>query len=402
MIFYVNLQTHIYNRIFYMWKILFVFLMNLLLFSCMWKTDKVNEMGLLEADSLFLLVGSYASLSEEGIKLFTFNTKTGKESYVSGLSGINNPSYLIPSSDGTRVYAVGENSISNSTANSISLDLKKGKLTLLNTCSTQGAAPCYIAMSPEEDFVLTANYNGGNISIFKRDKQGMLMEPRVIGFTGSGVDKERQDKPYLHCIGFTPDGKYLVAVDLGVDCLHVFPVNSQNRDISAPFLDEDKPYDFMLPPGCGPRHLCFSPSKRFCYLMTELSGEVIVLEYLDQQGKIVQVIKADTLDAGGGADIHISPDGKYLYASTRLKGDGIAIFKVNEVDGTLVKVGYQLTGIHPRNFVISPDGDYLLVACRDTNEIQIFNRDQLTGKLTNTGRTIKVSKPTCLKFIEKK
>ena len=385
-----------------MWKILLVFLVNLLLFSCMGKNKDADKMGLWEADSLFLLVGSYASSRQEGIKLFTFNAKTGNEKYVSGLSGINNPSYLTPSSDGTRVYAVGENSIDNSTASAIALDLKQGKLTLLNTRSTQGAAPCYIAMSPQEDFVLTANYNGGNISIFKRDEQGLLMKPRVIGFTGNGVDKERQDKPYLHCISFTPDGKYIVAVDLGVDCMHIFPLNSQNRDVSAPFLDEDKPQDFMLPPGCGPRHICFSPDGRFGYVMTELSGEVIALEYLDQQTKIIQIIKADTLKARGGADIHISPDGNYLYASNRLKGDGIAIFKVNQSDGTLQKVGYQLTGIHPRNFVISPDGEFLLVACRDTNEIQIFKRDSVTGKLTNTGRTIKVSKPTCLKFVQKK
>ena len=116
----------------------------------------------------------------------------------------------------------------------------------------------------------------------------------------------------------------------------------------------------------------------------------------------LQYIKADTLSAQGSADIHVSPDGRYVYASNRLKGDGIAIFEVDTEDGTLNRVGYQPTGIHPRNFVITPNGSFLLVACRDTNEIQIFARDADTGMLTDTGKRIKTEKPVCLAFVAKK
>ena len=112
----------------------------------------------------------------------------------------------------------------------------------------------------------------------------------------------------------------------------------------------------------------------------------------------IQYIEADTVGAKGSGDIHISPDGKFLYASNRLKADGIAIFSINQEEGTLTKTGYQLTGIHPRNFIISRNGRYLLVACRDSNSIQVFERDSQTGLLKDTGKTIKTNKPVCLKF----
>ena len=115
--------------------------------------------------------------------------------------------------------------------------------------------------------------------------------------------------------------------------------------------------------------------------------------------QLIQSIEADTIGARGSADIHLSPDGKFLYASNRLKADGIAIFSVDTQTGLLTKVGYQLTGVHPRNFIISPDGQYLLVACRDSNLIQIFERDKRTGLLVDIGKNIETSKPVCLKFI---
>lgn len=177
---------------------------------------------------------------------------------------------------------------------------------------------------------------------------------------------------------------------------HVFPVSEKKGE---GLLDRTASYDVQLAPGAGPRHICFAPDGKHAYLITELSGDVIVLSYDEMKLDTIQTIKADTLDARGSADIHISPDGNFVYASNRLKGDGIAIFSVNSEDGTLEKAGYQLTGIHPRNFAITPNGKYLLVACRDTNEIQIFARDAETGLLQDIGEKIEMSKPVCLKFV---
>lgn len=364
--------------------------------ACMGSQQKA-AVGLAEiGDTLYLCVGSYASAADEGVQMYQFNQETGEAVYVSGLKGVSNPSYLVASTDGNRIYVVGEDEGASSTVNAVSFDRQTGKLVLMNTQLAQGGAPCYVTLSPEEDFVLTANYMGGNISVFSLEENGRLKAGDTINFTGSGPDKERQSQPHLHCVQFTPDGRFLLANDLGTDRIHVFPVKEGGK---SELLEKENAFDICLPSGCGPRHLCFAPNGKHAYLLTELSGEVIGLSYDEAGFDTIQHIKADTLDARGSADIHLSPDGKFLYASNRLKGDGIAIFEVSSEDGTLDKVGYQPTGIHPRNFNITPNGKYLLVACRDTNEIQIYEREEESGLLKDTGKRIKMPKPVCVQFL---
>ena len=352
------------------------------------------------SDTLYMLVGSYGPADQEGIKVYKFNQATGEGEYVSGVKGISNPSYQTVSKDGKRVYSVGEDDGGTACANALTFDATTGTLTLINSQPTQGAAPCHIALSPEEDYVVTANYNGSNISLFPLDGEGRLKPGQIIGFEGSGPDKERQAIPHLHFVYFTPDNRYLLANDLGTDRIHSFPLNTRQKGSNTPLVDRQRASDILLAPGSGPRHAVFSADGRFAYLITELSGEVMAFTYDGDSLSLMQTIQADTLDARGSADIHLSPDGRFLYASNRLKGDGLAIFRVNPEDGTLSKAGYQPTGIHPRNFVLTPNGQYLLVACRDTDEIQIFARDASTGLLTDTGRRIKTTKPVCLKFID--
>ena len=347
-----------------------------------------------------MLVGSYGPADQEGIKVYKFNQATGEGEYVSGVKGISNPSYQTVSKDGKRVYSVGEDDGGTACANALTFDATTGTLTLINSQPTQGAAPCHIVLSPEEDYVVTANYNGSNISLFPLDGEGRLKPGQTIGFEGSGPDKERQAIPHLHFVYFTPDNRYLLANDLGTDRIHSFPLNTRQKGSNTPLVDRQRASDILLAPGSGPRHAVFSADGRFAYLITELSGEVMAFTYDGDSLRLMQTIQADTLDARGSADIHLSQDGRFLYASNRLKGDGLAIFRINTKDGTLSKAGYQPTGIHPRNFVLTPNGQYLLVACRDTDEIQIFARDASTGLLTDTGRRIKTTKPVCLKFID--
>ena len=187
--------------------------------------------------------------------------------------------------------------------------------------------------------------------------------------------------------------------DLGTDQIHVFPVSENVTDgVSHSLLNESEEFNIKVESGSGPRHICFHPNQKFAYLINEISGKVIAFSYDKGKLNTIQYIEADTVGAKGSGDIHISPDGKFLYASNRLKADGIAIFSINQEEGTLTKTGYQLTGIHPRNFIISRNGRYLLVACRDSNSIQVFERDSQTGLLKDTGKTIKTNKPVCLKF----
>ncbi len=165
-----------------------------------------------------------------------------------------------------------------------------------------------------------------------------------------------------------------------------------------PAVSATETYNVQVDPGAGPRHLAWAPNGRNAYLLSELSGQIFVLKYEEEKLSIIQTLQADTLNAAGSADVHVSPDGEFVYASHRLQGDGITIWKVNHEDGTLTKVGFQPTGIHPRNFGITPGGELLLCACRDSNKVQIFRRDRQTGLLTDTGRAIEMPRPTCVQF----
>lgn len=346
-------------------------------------------------DNLYLITGSYAPASTEGIRVYRFDQTTGATSYVSGLRGVENPSFLVPDPTGTHIYAVGENDAATSTASSLNFDRTRGTLTLTGSRPTHGAAPCHIAVSPDGKYVVTANYEGGSLTIFPLQANGTLGNGTVVSFSGYGPVKGRQDSPHLHFISFTPDNRYLLANDLGTDCIHRFPLTADNGSL----IDTTRQTRIPLPPGSGPRHMAFAPDGHMAYLITELSGKVVALTYANGDLKPVQYAVADSLGAQGSADIHLSPDGRYLYASNRLKGDGLAIFSVSTAGGRLTRVGYQPTGPHPRNFTITPNGKYLLVACRDTDQIQIFRRNPQTGQLTDTGKRIDMPKPVCLQWV---
>ena len=150
----------------------------------------------------------------------------------------------------------------------------------------------------------------------------------------------------------------------------------------------------------GPRHLVFSKDGRFAYLMSELSGKVTVFRCAQGRLERLQEIASDNVGARGGADIHLSPDGRFLYSSNRLKADGIAIFAVNSQTGLLTRIGYQPTAAHPRQFNISPNGQYLLCCCRDSDIIQVFKRDMQTGLLSDMHNDIPVSKAVCVQFVK--
>lgn len=349
---------------------------------------------------LTMVVGTYTTgdSKSKGIYSFRFNEDDGTATLLSEVA-IENPSYLTPSSDGKFIYAVSEFNDERAAVNALAFDKEKGTFRLLNTQKTKGGDPCYLISNGKN--VITANYSGGSVSVFPISKDGSLLPASdVIQFQGSGIDKERQEKPHLHCVRITPDGKYLFADDLGTDQIHKFIIHpnadSENKET---FLKEGDPTSFQVSDGSGPRHLTFSPNGKYAYLINELSGTVITFQYTDGILKETQVIAADTVGAKGSADIHSSPDGKFLYASNRLKADGIAIFSIHPNDGILTKVGYQLTGIHPRNFIITPNGKFLLVACRDSDVIQVYERNPETGLIKNIYKDIKIDRPVCLKFI---
>ncbi|MDR1161837.1 MAG: lactonase family protein, partial [Tannerellaceae bacterium] len=316
---------------------------------------------------LYLLIGTYTFGLSEGIYVYKFNTETGASEYISVVK-VDNPSYLECTADGKFVYTVSENGSGKASANALSFDKEQGKLTLLNSESTYAAAPCNIAIDKDRQHVVTANYSGGSITAFSVDTSGKLVSnPQLILFEGNGVDTVRQEMPHLHCVQFSPDYTYLFAADLGTD--HIYRLETTPSD--SLFLNRDSLKSFKVADGSGPRHFVFHPTNKYMYAVTELGGTVIGFNYNDGELSEFQTIVADTLHAKGSADIGITPNGKYLYASNRRQGDGIAIVSLNEAEGMLTNVGYQPTGIHPRNFVITPNGKYLLSASRDDSIIEV-------------------------------
>ena len=362
------------------------------IFSCM-------TSGHAQDAVFYMLVGTYTSGGSTGIYVYKFDTETGKSEYVSETKALN-PAYLAVSANERFVYSVGENSSKEAVAYAFSFDKQTGKLQLLNAQQTDSPGPCYISTDRSGRFVVTANYSGGTVSVFPLAADGSLQPVvKLFGFEGSGPDARRQEKPHLHCAVFSPDQRYLFAADLGTDQLHQFTTSG-----ATPFLSTGNPGAFQLEPGSGPRHLTFHPNGKFAYLINELSGKVTVFHHVNGHLEPVQYIASDTSPGIGGkgsADIHVSPDGKFLYASNRANTNNIAIFSICAADGKLTAVGFQPTGLHPRNFIITPNGKYLLAANMNSSNIQVFEIDKNTGLLKEdvSKQITGVDRPVCLKFI---
>lgn len=347
-------------------------------------------------NELYLFVGTYAEASETGIYVYRFNTKDGTAKWVSEVSNIKNPSYQMLSKDERFLYSVGEAVGPESSVFAYSFDKEKGALSLIGKQVTQSNGPCYVWVDSRRQLAVTANYRGGSISVFPLADDGMPTPVRLYPYEGGTPGSARQDAPHLHCIYASPDEKFLYANDLGTDRIYKYELVTDAAGRLG--LQEGQPAWFSLPAGEGPRHTVFHPNGKFAYLIGELSGRVVVLQYENGNLTPVQYIEADSLHAAGSADIRITPDGRFLYASNRLQGDGLAIFSIDTQNGRLTKIGYQPTEIHPRNFVITPDGRFLLCACRDGNVIQVYAINKQTGLLTNTSNDIRVNRPVCLQF----
>ncbi len=329
-----------------------------------------------------LLIGTYTGSGSEGIYVYQFDQNSGEfiSSEAVGMTEIDNPSFLAVS-DENIVYSVRELSGGGSSLTSFSFDPGTYSFTELSNVSSQGDGPCHV--STDGEMVSVANYKGGTLGLFPLGPDGAAQEAiDVVQGAATGPDSTRQNRPHVHCSIFTPDGKYLLASDFSADRLIRYEIATGTVEY------------FTVPDDSGPRHLTFSPDGKHLYVIGELSGAVTVFEYNGDLSR-KQVVLADKMGARGGADIHVSPDGRFLYTSLRLKNDGIAVFRIAE-DGTLSEAGYTRTGPHPRNFTISPNGKYLLCACRDSDQVEVYSIDRSTGLLTRTPATLALSKPVCL------
>lgn len=352
-------------------------------------------------NNLIMYIGTYTEESNSnGIYTYRFNQENGTFELLSSATAAN-PSFVTLSPDGKRLYAVSEYNDGRQGAYSFDVSEDKAQLShpvFLPTAPKEalpraGADPCHIVA--DDKYVITANYTGGDISVFSLDVAGRLQtEVQHISF----VEALHGSASHIHCIIPTPEKRYVLVTNLGKNCVYRFRYKARKASKGVKVLSDMKVAYRISDTIQGPRHLTFSKDGRFAYLINELGGECVVLSYCKGKLKEVQRIMADEGGGRGSADIHISPDGRFLYTSHRLKKDGIAIFAIDPEKGTLSKIGYQHTGIHPRNFGITPNGKYLLVACRDDNKIQVFERNEETGEMTETAQAIEVDRPTCIVF----
>lgn len=349
----------------------------------------------------YLLVGTYTNGGKsEGIYVYRFNPNKNESTLVSVAKGVQNPSYLAVSKDQKYVYAVNENQGENGgEVSAFALDKTKGELKLLNKQQTGGDNPCYVTVDSTGKNVIVANYSGGNIAVLKTNADGSLQPAiQVISHDGYGVNVERQEMPHPHSVVLSPDEKFLFVANLGNDRLYRYAFNA--NDAATPLTPQEPAY-YEVPDGSGPRHFTFHPNGKFAYLLNELSGNIIVYEFNNGSLKEIQTIVSDNTNSKadkGSADIHVSPDGRFLYTSNRATANDIAMYKVSS-DGKLAENGHQPVGMHPRNFMIDPTGRFLLVANRDSNNIQVFIINKNFGILQDSNTKIDVPQPVCLKMV---
>jgi len=343
---------------------------------------------------LYLFIGTYTSKTSEGIYVYKFNTQTGDFAPVSIAKGIKNPSFLAFSPDKKYLYSVAE--MSGGAVSSFSVDKQSGTLTMLNTQSAGGNGPCHVAVDKTGKWVIVGNYGGGSLSILPVQADGSLgVATQTIQHEGKSVNKARQEKPHVHSINIASNNKDVFVPDLGTDKIMTYTLDTKTGQL----LPGNPPFTSSVP-GAGPRHFTFHPKGKFAYVIQELDATITGFHY--KPGKLepfqtVSTIPADYTGQKWCADIHISPDGKFLYGSNRAH-ESLVIFSINQKNGELTYVGHQnVLGKTPRNFMIDPTGKWVLVANQDSDNVVIFSRDIKTGKLTPTGKEIKVSMPVCLK-----
>jgi len=356
-----------------------------------------------DADS-FLFVGTYTRQDSKGIYVYREARADSKLTPLGVAAETVNPSFLAIDPTHRFLYAVNEiadyKGEATGAVSAFSIDVKTGKLTLLNQVASRGTDPCYLAFDKTGRYALVANYTGGSVAVFHVQADGRIGQASAfIQHAGSSVNPERQQGPHAHWIETTPDNRFAIAVDLGVDELRVYRFDADNGSLAP----NNPPYA-KLDPGAGPRHLAFSPDGKFAYVVNELQSSITAFSYDSSHGALEKLATVATVPKGfsgnnDAAEIHVHPNGKFLFASNR-GNDSIAVFSIHRKTGALTLVDHFPTqGKNPLNFEIEPSGKLLLVANQDGNSIVEFKIDSRSGRLTPTGRTLSVPSPVSLKFM---
>ena len=350
-----------------------------------------------------LYVGTYTNSGKsEGIYIYRVNMATGELKHFKTVKGVVDPSYLAIDRKRRFLFAVNEVSQfegqPSGAVSSFSIDRKTGDLTYLDQKPSKGGSPCYVTQDRTGRFVLLANYESGNASVLPIKGDGSLGSAgSVVQHSGSSINRDRQLGPHAHCILMDKSNRYAFVVDLGIDKIVIYRFNEKDGSLTNHGTVATKP-------GAGPRHLTFHRNNRFAYVINELDSTMNTYAYDAKRGmlRLQQTISTLPQTFSGAsfcADVHVSPNGKFLYGSNR-GHNSIVVFAIDQKSGQLTLVEHVSTGGDwPRNFVIDPTGTYLLAANQRSDSVVTFRIDTSTGKLTPTGQVAPIPSPVCLKIL---
>ncbi len=342
-------------------------------------------------------IGTYTNEESKGIYKSTLDLNTGKFTDPELAATIENPSFQCISNNNSILWSVSELWNGTGKISSYSIDYETGDLSPLSSFSSLGDAPCYIDFHEKNRNILVANYNSGDIITVHTNINGTPEgKSHIAKHHGRGPNISRQDKPHAHCAIADPQEKFIYSCDLGTDEIYVYTIQNDSL-IFHKTIKSDA--------GAGPRHIAFHPKMKTMEVINELNGSIVTF-LPDSEGCFsiyhhrVSTLPENYNGDNKSADIHFSPDGKFLYASNR-GPDNIAIYKFDDINLIPVIIGWQSEEIKtPRNFAIDPSGKYLLVANQDGNSIVVFKIESLTGNLISIGNKITVSQPVCLTFLD--
>ena len=357
-----------------------------------------------EAAGRLVFIGTYTggTTNSKGIYAFRFDEKTGALTPLGLKAETRSPSFLAASPDGKVLHAVNEiHDYNGTTAGSITsytVDAKTATLTPLGVESTGGSDPCHVQCDRTGKVVAVANYSGGNFAVLPIGPGGKPgASTALLGGTGSGPDKQRQQGPHAHEVVFDPSNRYLLEADLGLDKILVYRFDAASGKVTP-----NDPPSVSLVPGSGPRHLAFHPNGKFVFTINEMASTITTLTWDGAKGALAMQGSQSTLPEGfkgnsSTAEIQVHPNGRFLYGSNR-GHDSIAVFSI-AADGTLKAVEHESTrGKTPRHFTLDPSGRWLIAGNQGSGTLSVFAVDQSTGALTPTGGLAEVGAPVCVLF----
>ena len=355
--------------------------------------------------SYLVYVGTYTKGESKGIYAWRFEPSTGDLTPLGLEAETESPSFLASDMESRFLYAVNEiGDYQGNKAGSVSayaIDRASGKLTFLNTVSTKGPGPCHLAVDHTGKTLVVANYSGGSVAAFPIQPDGRLGEAATFDqHSGKGPNAERQEGPHAHCAMISPDNKFAIVADLGLDKVFVYKMNPATAS-----LTQNSPPFANVAAGAGPRHFAFHPNGKSAYVINELQSTVTAFRY-EKRGALheiqtISTLPADFNGASSTAEVFVHPNGRFLYGSNR-GHDSIAVFSING-SGKLTLVEHVSTqGQVPRGFALDPTGHYLFAANQKTGNVVVFRIDMKTGKLTATGRTMTIDSPVSVLFVPAK